>query len=77
MRTWRVNVAIADVEENAIELRRVSLAPDGRELMGELSWFGQAFDGTLAASLFYRSEPDHIRSAPDDRGLLVRWSRGF
>ncbi len=64
--------------ESAIyELRRVSLAPDGRELMGELSWFGQAFDGTLAASLFYRSEPDHIRNAPDDGGLLVRWSRGF
>ena len=59
------------------ELRRVSLAPDGRELMGELSWFGQAFDGTLAARLFYRSEPDHIRNAADDGGLMVRWSRGF
>ncbi len=58
-------------------VQRVSLAPDGRELMGEVTWMGSALDGTLAASLFYRSEPGHLRNAPDDRGLLVRWSRGF
>ena len=64
-------------ESAVYELRHVSLAPDGRELMGELSWFGRAFDGTLAASLFYRSEPGHLRNAPDDGGLMVRWNRGF
>ena len=64
-------------ESAVYELRHVSLTPDGREIMGEVSWFGDAFDGTLAASLFYRSEPGHLRRAPDDRGLLVRWSRGF
>ena len=58
-------------------LRRLSLAPDGRELMGEVSWNGRAFDGLLAASLFYRSEPGHRRLAPDDGGFILRWSRGF
>ena len=58
-------------------LRRVSLAPNGRELMGELGWTGEVLDGVLATSLFYRSEPGHIAAAPDDAGLLVRWSRGF
>ena len=58
-------------------LRRVSLAPDGHEMMGELAWSGHALDGILAASVFYRSEPGHVANAPDDRGVLLRWSRGF
>jgi len=39
--------------------------------------FQAIIDGVLATSLFYRSEPGHIAAAPDDAGLLVRWSRGF
>ena len=58
-------------------VRHLPLAPDGRELMGELAWTGRALDGLLAASLFYRSEPGHRHQAPDDRGVLIRWSRGF
>jgi len=71
-------VAYDYASESAVfELRRVSLTPDGRELMGELAWSGYLLDGTLAASVFYRSEPNHMRYAADDTGLLVRWSRGF
>ncbi|RDS78457.1 peptidase S8 [Alteriqipengyuania lutimaris] len=58
-------------------LRHLSLAPDGREVMGELAWSGRVSDGLLAASLFYRSEPGHQRLAPDDGGFILRWSRGF
>lgn len=58
-------------------LRQLPLAPDGRELMGEMSWSGRVFEGLLAASLFYRSEPGHQRLAPDDEGFILRWSRGF
>ncbi|WP_459789702.1 S8 family peptidase [Alteriqipengyuania sp. 357] len=58
-------------------LMPLALAPEGRELMGELTWSGDAFDGLLAASLFYRSEPGHLRYAAAERGVFVRWNRGF
>ncbi len=64
-------------ESAEFALRRVSLAPDGHEMMGELAWRGRALDSMLAASVFYRSEPGHVANAPDDRGVLLRWSRGF
>ena len=64
-------------QDTGFALRQLPLTPDGQELMGEVSWSGRVFDGLLAASLFYRSEPGHQRLAPDDEGFILRWSRGF
>lgn len=55
----------------------LSLAPTGREIMGELSWHGMLFDGRAAASLFYRNQPGHYADAPADTGVALRWSREF
>lgn len=57
--------------------RRLSLAPQGREIMGELAWRGRLLGGDAAASLFYRRQPGHYLSSPDDRGVAMRWSRSF
>ena len=57
--------------------RSLSLAPHGRELMGELAWRGRLANGDLAASLFYRKDPGHFASLPDDKGVALRWSTGF
>lgn len=57
--------------------RSVALSPEGRELMGELGWRGPLWSGDGAVSLFYRREPGHQAAAPDDAGLVLKWSRGF
>jgi len=57
--------------------RSLSLAPHGRELMGELAWRGRLANGDLAASLFYRKDPGHFATLPDDKGVALRWSTGF
>jgi hypothetical protein len=28
-------------------------------------------------SVFYRRDPGHYASMPDDKGVAVKWSRGF
>jgi hypothetical protein len=58
-------------------IERLSLAPTGRELLGELAWNGHLFGGQASASLFYRRDPGNYAAAPDDGGALVRWSKGF
>ena len=58
-------------------VRPVDLAPQGRELMGELAWQGPLWTGTAAASLFYRRDPGHYAALPDDKGVAVRWARKF
>ena len=57
--------------------RRLSLAPTGRETVGELAWRGPLAKGYAAASLYYRTDPGHYAGAPDDAGVAVTWSRGF
>ena len=57
--------------------RSVALSPEGRELMGELGWRGPLWSGDGAVSMFYRREPGHQVAAPDDAGLVLKWSRGF
>ena len=54
-----------------------ALSPRGRELMGELAWRGSLWGGEAAGSLFYRKDPGHFADGPDDRGIAVKWSRGF
>lgn len=58
-------------------LRRVSLSPDGTEMIGEVSWHGALLNGQAGASIFYRKDPGHYAAAPDDAGVAVTWSRGF
>ena len=63
MRTWRVNVAIADVEENAIELRRVSLARKLR--MGASSMLNHRL----------RHGFNELKAASEESAMLARISR--
>jgi hypothetical protein len=58
-------------------IRSLSLSPQGRELTGELAWRGWLWDGAASASLFYRKDPGHYASLPDDQGVAVSWSKGF
>lgn len=58
-------------------IRSLSLAPQGRELTGEIAWRGPLFTGDAAASLFYRKDPGHYAALPDDKGVALSWSRGF
>ena len=54
-----------------------ALTPSGRELIGELAWRGELWGGDAAASVFYRRDPGHFASLPDDKGVAVKWGRGF
>jgi hypothetical protein len=58
-------------------VRSLALTPHGRELMGEIAWRGPLLAGEGAASLFYRRDPGHYETLPDDMGLALRWSRKF
>ncbi|WP_328597968.1 S8 family peptidase [Croceibacterium soli] len=58
-------------------IRSMSLAPQGRELTGEIAWRGPLFTGDASASLFYRKDPGHYAALPDDKGVALSWSREF
>ncbi len=58
-------------------VRSLSLAPQGREITGELGWRGPLLAGFGSASLFYRHEPGHYQQAPDDTGVALRWFGRF
>ena len=58
-------------------LQNLPLAPDGRELTGEIAWSGKLWGGSSAASLFYRRQPGHYAAVPDDAGVAVKWSGEF
>jgi hypothetical protein len=57
----------------------MSLAPSGREMDAELSYGLTMLDGNgwFGGNLFYRHQPGHIASAPDDQGAAIRFSLGF
>jgi hypothetical protein len=57
--------------------QRLSLAPQGREIVGELAWRTALWQGALANSLFIRRQPGHYASLPVDKGVAMRWSRDF
>lgn len=57
--------------------RALNLAPNGREIMGELAWSGRLFAGWASASVFYRRDPGHYAQLPDDKGVALRWTTGF
>jgi hypothetical protein len=58
-------------------IQRLTLTPEGRELMAELSWRGPFAFGTAGASVFYRREPGHYAAIPDDAGAIITWTAGF
>lgn len=58
-------------------VRELGLSPTGRELLVELAWRGFLLEGSAAVSLFYRADPGHYATLPDDTGAAVRWSREF
>ncbi len=60
-----------------IATERLTLVPHGRELVGELAWHGALWNGAAGASLYYRRDPGHYASLPDDKGVALSWSRGF
>lgn len=58
-------------------VRTLSLSPQGRETSAEIAWRGPLFSGSGSASLFYRKDPGHYASLPDDKGIALRWSTVF
>lgn len=58
-------------------VHHLSLAPHGREIVGELAWQGKLLLGSGAASLFYRHEPGHYSDQPADFGAMVSFRAGF
>jgi hypothetical protein len=60
-------------------LSRMSLTPSGRELDAELSYGSSLLGGNawLGGNLYYRRQPGHIASLPDDEGAAVRFSLAF
>jgi len=76
----QLNLPIAydySTETPEFGLRQFSLAPEGRELMGELAWRGPFLWGYGSASIFYRREPGHYADGPDDMGAVVSFSAHF
>ena len=64
-------------ESAVFGIQRLSLSPEGREVMAELAWSGGLWGGNAGASLFWRREPGHVAAARDDAGLAVSWGVGF
>ncbi|MDE2596759.1 MAG: S8 family serine peptidase [Sphingomonadales bacterium] len=58
-------------------LRRLSLAPTGREVTGELAWRGALWGGAASASLYLRKDPGHYARLPNDKGVALSWATGF
>jgi hypothetical protein len=70
--SWSYDTLTADEA-----VRRLSLAPRGREIATELTWRGKLWGGSASVNLFYRKDPGHYASLPDDKGVALSWSTGF
>ncbi|NNK46975.1 MAG: hypothetical protein HKP43_10190 [Altererythrobacter sp.] len=64
-------------EAPGYSIQRLSLAPEGRELVSELAWQGPLDWGRGGASVFYRYQPGHYADGPDDVGAVVSFSADF
>jgi hypothetical protein len=60
-------------------LGRLSLSPSGREIDTELSYGSTLLGGKawIGGNVYYRRNPGHIASLPDDKGAAIRFSLGF
>ena len=59
------------------EIRRLSLSPKGRELVGEATWRGPLWWGEGSFSVYYRADPGHHAAVPADVGAALTWRRGL
>jgi len=57
--------------------RSLALAPHGRELDAELAWQFPLHGGRASTNLFWRRNPGHFATLPDDTGLSLGWKTGF
>lgn len=57
--------------------RTVGLAPKGRELAVEAAYTTGFGPGSLSANAYWRREPGHVATAPNDLGLAVRFGLAF
>ena len=57
--------------------RTLNLAPQGRELVGELAYGAPLWGGTLNTNLFWRQEPRHFENVSDDFGGAIRFQLRF
>ena len=55
----------------------LSLAPQAREMTGELVWRGPLWRGAAGASVFYRKNPGNFAGRRDDRGMALSWKTAF
>ncbi len=60
-----------------IGIRRLSLSPTGREIVGEANWRGPLWSGDATVAFYFRTDPGHYAAAPDDIGAALTWRRGF
>lgn len=58
-------------------VRRFSLAPTGREIASEVAWMVPVSGGYFSSNIFWRQEPGHFESAPDDVGVAFRLQYSF
>ncbi len=58
-------------------VRRFSLAPTGREISSELAWVMPLDGGYFSSNIFWRQEPGHFESAPEDVGVAFRLQFDF
>lgn len=57
--------------------RQLSLTPQGRKQDIELVWRSWLWNGAAMASIYYRKDPGHYSTVPDDHGVAVSWNRRF
>ncbi|MCB2072982.1 MAG: S8 family serine peptidase [Novosphingobium sp.] len=58
-------------------VRRLSLAPHGREITTELRWRGPLWGGAASTSLFVRTDPGHYANLPAEQGMAISWKAEF
>ncbi len=56
---------------------RLDLAPQGREHDAEASWSAPLLGGWLTTNLYWRTDPGHDASLPDDVGGALRYALSF
>jgi hypothetical protein len=66
-----------DYDAGAVWVRRLSLAPTGREVDAELAWQFPLKGGSAGLNLFWRRDPGHYAALPDDGGVSMTWRKGF
>jgi hypothetical protein len=66
--------ATSSAENN---IRRMSLAPTGREIDAEMHYALPLSAGSLSTSVYWRNDPGHFETAPDDLGVALRFGMPF